>query len=286
MGRYNRGAGCYLERLNISVRDIQMNVKRYNSESDKKVVLLHGFTGSTNTWEEVVSSIDPSIEILTIDLIGHGETDKPKEARRYLVEEQVADLHELFQQIGWEHFTLVGYSMGGRLALAYSSKHGVDRLILESSSPGLNDQDARIERKFADEQLAQRIIEEGVPAFIDYWEQIPLFDSQKRLSHKKKKMIREERLSQTAVGLSNSLKGFSTGEQPSLWGNLNSLHIPVTLLTGELDVKFCEIAKKMLALLPNANWKIINNVGHAIHVENPKLFATIVEDIILKEDIR
>ena len=113
-----------------------------------------------------------------------------------------------------------------------------------------------------------------------------MFDSQKSLSLKKQQQIREERMSQTAIGLSNSLKGFSTGVQPSLWDKLGSLEFPVIMLTGELDKKFCEIAKKMLAILPNADWKIINGVGHAIHVENPKLFATIVEDIILKEDVR
>lgn len=253
---------------------------------EKKVVFLHGFTGTTRTWEEVISSLAPSIEILTVDLLGHGESDKLQEEKRYFVEEQVQDLHLLFQQLGLEHFTLVGYSMGGRLALAYACEYGVDCLILESSSPGLNDEEARIQRKVADIKLAEKILKDGVLAFTNYWEEIPLFDSQKRLSAEKKQQIREERLSQSAVGLSNSLKGFSTGVQPSLWKKLDSLNFPVILLTGELDKKFCEIAKKMKALLRNADWKIINDVGHAIHVENPKLFATIVEDIILKEDVR
>lgn len=270
----------------ITVRSIQMKVNRYNTGAEKKAVFLHGFTGSSKTWEEVIASLDPSIELLTIDLIGHGESDKPENASRYFAQEQVEDLHALIQQIGWDHFTLIGYSMGGRLALAYASKYEVDCLILESSSPGLKDEEARIERKSVDSKLAEKILVDGVLAFTDYWEQIPLFESQKSLSLKKQQQIREERMSQTAIGLSNSLKGFSTGVQPSLWDKLGSLEFPVIMLTGELDKKFCEIAKKMLAILPNADWKIINGVGHAIHVENPKLFATIVEDIILKEDVR
>ena len=270
----------------ITVRSIQMKVRRYNIGAVKKAVFLHGFTGSSRTWEDVIASLDPAIELLTIDLIGHGESDKPENASRYFTEEQVEDLHSLIQQIGWDHFTLIGYSMGGRLALAYASKYEVDCLILESSSPGLKDEEARIQRKSADSKLAEKILVDGVIAFTDHWEQIPLFDSQKKLSVQKQRQIREERLSQSAVGLSNSLKGFSTGVQPSLWDKLDSLEFPVIMLTGELDKKFCEIAKKMKELLPNADWKIINGVGHAIHVENPELFATIVEDIILKEDVR
>ena len=126
---------------------IDMHIKRYNIGAAKKVVWLHGFTGSSSTWEEVISYLPSSVEMLTIDLIGHGQTDKPSDPACYFVEEQIEDLHTLFQQLEWTHFTLVGYSMGGRLALAYAAKYPVDTLILESSSPGLADKEERQKRK-------------------------------------------------------------------------------------------------------------------------------------------
>ncbi len=70
-----------------------------------------------------------------------------------------------------------------------------------------------------------------------------------------------------------------TGAQKSLWNELHQISIPVYLITGELDQKFDKIAKEMKTLLPNASHYHIDSVGHAIHVENPTQFATIIKDI-------
>lgn len=284
MDCYFEGVRLSLELINLTIRNISMQIKRYNSGAKNKVVFLHGYTGSSDTWEEVITCLPTSMDILTVDLIGHGQTSKPTDFERYYVEEQIEDLHSLFKQINWTHFTLVGYSMGGRLALAYAAKYPVYKLILESSSPGLESEEERIKRKHADEKLAERIINEGITSFVDYWESIPLFHSQRSLSLEKQKKIREERLAGSKTGLSNSLRGFSTGVQPSYWNKLKELKTPIVLLTGKFDQKFYEIAKKMQKILPNSAHKQVNKVGHAIHVEKPELFATIVKDIILKEE--
>ncbi|TQR14690.1 2-succinyl-6-hydroxy-2,4-cyclohexadiene-1-carboxylate synthase [Psychrobacillus soli] len=270
--------------MNLMVRSVNLHMKRYNIGAPKKVVWLHGFTGSSSTWKEVISLLPSSMELLTIDLIGHGQTDKPSDSAYYFVEEQLRELHALFQQLEWTHFTLVGYSMGGRLALAYAAKYPVDALILESSSPGLAGEEERQKRKLSDELLAERIMKEGVISFVDFWEGIPLFHTQKRLPVEKQEVIREERLAQSAVGLSNSLRGFSTGIQPSYWDVLSELSIPVFLLVGELDLKFCAIARRMENELPNAKLVVVKDAGHAIHVEKPKIFATIIEKVILEEE--
>lgn len=111
---------------------------------------MHGFTGSTHSWDEVISHLPSTFDLLAIDLIGHGGTSKPMDSGRYSAEEQIKDFHALFQQLQWNNFTLVGYSMGGRLALAYASQYTVKRLILESSSPGLIDIEERTNRKQSD----------------------------------------------------------------------------------------------------------------------------------------
>ncbi|SDM69426.1 2-succinyl-6-hydroxy-2,4-cyclohexadiene-1-carboxylate synthase [Psychrobacillus sp. OK028] len=275
-----------MESITVNIRGIDIHFNRYNNGAVDKIVFLHGFTGSTHTWNEVISNLPNTFDILSIDLIGHGETSKPINPGRYVVEEQIADLHALFQQLQWSNFTLVGYSMGGRLALAYASKYPVKRLILESSSPGLSDEEERLNRKQSDEQLAHRILNDGLTLFVDFWESIPLFHSQQNLSLEKQVLIRQERLAGSEIGLANSLRGFSTGVQPSYWDKLEEIIIPTILITGELDEKFCKLAEAMKKYLPNVAHKEINDVGHAIHVENPELFATIVEDIILKEDVR
>lgn len=286
MGGYFEGAGLSLESIIVSIRGIDIHLNRHNTGAQERIVFLHGFTGSLKSWDEVIQHLPSTFDILTIDLIGHGNTSKPIDSNRYTVEEQIADLHMVFKQLSWSSFTLVGYSMGGRLALAYASHYSVKRLILESSSPGLTDKEERLNRKKSDEQLADRILNNGLPSFVDFWEGIPLFHTQRQLSLEKQQLIREERLAGSEIGLANSLRGFGTGVQPSYWDKLEEIDTPTWLITGKQDEKFDKLANKMKNYFPNVTHKEIQEVGHAIHVEKPQLFATIVEDIILKEDVR
>lgn len=246
------------------------------------IVMLHGFTGSTRTWQEITRRLQGRFRTIAIDLIGHGKTAKPSELSRYSMDEQIKDLDDVVIQLGLERFTLLGYSMGGRTALAYAvgSPEKVEMLILESTSPGLQGKEERESRKNLDNQLANQIIEKGLTAFVDRWENIPLFDSQKALDEKTRSAIREERLSQSEIGLANSLRGMGTGCQRSYWSELDKLDIPVLLITGEFDKKFVNISREMAAHLPNSVQKTVLGAGHAIHVEKPDVFATMIEEYI------
>lgn len=265
----------------LQARGVSVNVRIWNDHLAQTIVMLHGFTGSVATWDKVAVAIT-EYRIVAFDLIGHGKTDSPLEVAAYTMEEQILQLNELFQQLNLHKVILLGYSMGGRVALSYANAfaNGVSQLILESASPGLKSEVERAKRRSADESLANQILKDGVEAFVNKWESIPLFASQKRLPTNVQLAIRNERLSQLEIGLANSLKGMGTGRQTSLWPNLGELGMPVTLITGELDGKFCEIAKKMKMLLKNAQHIVVKDVGHAIHVENPEQFATIVKNAI------
>jgi 2-succinyl-6-hydroxy-2,4-cyclohexadiene-1-carboxylate synthase len=166
------------------------------------------------------------------------------------------DIIKLIRAMTSAPVTLLGYSMGGRLAL-YLAVHypdEIDRLILESASPGLASEEKRQQRRISDEQLAERIEREGIPAFVDYWENIALFTSQKNLTEAIQIALHAQRLSNSATGLANSLRGTGTGIQPSLWGKLAEIHQPTMLLTGELDTKFHTIAEQMKTKMPDAEW--------------------------------
>lgn len=151
---------------------------------------------------------------------------------------------------------------------------------MESASPGLRTEEERHERRVQDARLADRIRKEGIRDFIGYWENIPLFQSQGNLPEQIRTRIRNQRMANSIVGLANSLNGMGTGSQPSWWGELGNLKMPVLLLTGELDQKFCRIAEEMSKALPNVHWKSVKNAGHAIHVEKPELFGTIVSEFL------
>lgn len=266
----------------LNVRETKVYVKINGENLLPVLVFLHGFTGSGETWEDVVRIFEGNYKIIRIDLTGHGKSSVPKNHQRYIMDEQVEDLEAVFKKLGLTQFILIGYSMGGRIALAYTVKYSrrVVSLILESASPGLKTQQERLERRQADKALAERLTSDGILKFIDFWEEIPLFKTQKSLTLEKQYAIREERLGQSTTGLSNSLIGIGTGSQPSYWESLQTIKIPVLLITGEIDKKFVHIAREMEKTLPISKHTTIKCTGHAIHVEKPTLFATMIEEHI------
>ncbi|RBW71331.1 2-succinyl-6-hydroxy-2,4-cyclohexadiene-1-carboxylate synthase [Bacillus taeanensis] len=246
------------------------------------LLLLHGFTGSLQTWAPFLPMLTKKHKVITIDIIGHGLSQSPENAARYTMENVSADLLSLLNQLEIEKINIVGYSMGGRLALYFAHKYPerVNKLILESSSPGLETKEEQETRVKQDETLANFIKENGIKAFVEKWENIPLFNTQKALPDKVQDKLRKERLNNNIVGLANSLQGMGTGIQPSLWDKLSSLEIPILLVVGEKDEKFCVIAEKMKNLLQNAQIKKISQAGHAIHLESPQTFVTIIVDYL------
>lgn len=266
--------------MKVSIEKLDYYVEILNENQFPVIVFLHGFTGSTKTWGKVAAAL-PGYKIVLVDLLGHGRTTVPEDASRSVMELQVRDLKLLFSRLGLASFTLAGYSMGGRTALAYAAEYpeSVDALILESASPGLKRAAERLERQQRDSELALKILANGIHSFVQKWENIPLFESQKKLPSKVQEEIRAERLAQQPLGLANSLIGMGTGSQPSYWSKLKDLAIPVLLITGSLDLKFDAIAKEMHKAFPQAKHKIVE-AGHAIHVEKPAEFATIVDEYL------
>ncbi|MCL4869991.1 MAG: 2-succinyl-6-hydroxy-2,4-cyclohexadiene-1-carboxylate synthase [Anaerolineae bacterium] len=235
------------------------------------VLLLHGFTGRGRTWDKLLERISGPYQWLTVDLLGHGLTDSPLDPTRYEMRFAAADLAALILDLATPPIHLLGYSMGGRLALylAIHYPHLFHSLTLESSSPGLATAEERQARQAADEQLAQKLEREGVDAFMRYWQQLPLFASQNQLPEPVRVQLTQQRRQNSAWGLANSLRGMGTGRQPSLWDQLPGLNLPVRLLAGALDHKFVIIARQMAARLPQAELIIVPQAGHTIHLEQP-----------------
>jgi 2-succinyl-6-hydroxy-2,4-cyclohexadiene-1-carboxylate synthase len=266
--------------MKICVRDVFYHVEIYGK--GEPIVFLHGFTGDVTTWY-VCKKIFPNHQLIFVDLIGHGKTESPLDMTRYRMDEVVQDLREMMGKLQIEQTHLVGYSMGGRVALSFAITYPqcIKTLILESSSPGLKTEAEREERKKADEKLANYILENGMETFVNYWENIPLFQSQKILPSKIKEKIRKQRLQNNPIGLANSLIGMGTGVQPSWWGApLQRISAPMLLICGELDKKFCQMAKEMERFIPIARTHIVPSAGHAIHVEQPRIFGKIVSEFL------
>lgn len=267
--------------MKVEVAGITYHVELYGSGFP--LVLLHGFTGDSSTWLPFCGRWGTHSQLIIPDIIGHGKTEISNDINRYMIEAAARDLKIILDKLGVHQVDLLGYSMGGRLALTFAVlfPERVRKLLLESSSPGLLTETEREQRRKNDAELARFIKEQGVTTFIDYWEEIPLFSTMKRLPSTVRGKIREQRLSNFPEGLANSLLGMGTGSQPSWWGlPLRKLDFEVLLVTGEEDQKFCGIARNMMQELKNGNWMMVANTGHAIHVEETEKFGKIISDFV------
>ena len=182
-------------------------------------------------------------------------------------------------------FTLVGYSMGGRIALHVALALGasrIERVVLIGASPGLAEDGLRGERVASDEALAGEL--EGLAAergpsaamneFARRWATAtPVLAGQPA---EVRERAHADRLRNTPAGLARALRGLGTGALPPLWDRLGELTMPVTLIVGERDAKFRAIAEEMGRLIPHAALVVVPGAGHAVHLESPDAVAGVV----------
>lgn len=267
------------------VNGISLHVEQ--AGSGPPLLLLHGFTGSAATWRPLAERLAPLRRTLAVDLIGHGESDAPADPARYTAEQCVADLLALLDALGVGRFDLLGYSLGGRIALqlAAAAPARVGRLVLESSTAGIADPAERHARAAADDALADAIERDGLAAFVDRWERLPLWASQAALPADIRARLRAQRLRNRPHGLANSLRGMGAGRPAPLWDQLPALGMPALLLAGALDEKYCALARAMASAMPRAQLAIVPGAGHAIHLERPDVFTDQVIAFLEQEQI-
>ena len=241
----------------ISVNGVQYNVEIMGSGIP--LMCLHGFTGSTKTWTRLAEDLHPQFSIILLDMLGHGNSSQPSDPSRYSMNHTIADLLEILDQIEIDKINLLGYSLGARTALSFAVQHPERcmNLILESGSPGIFDSSERMKRVEADEKLAKSIDQHGIEFFINYWESIPLFQSQMKTSDSARASLRSQRLHNSAVGLANSLRGIGTGSQPPVHDFLPTTPIPTCIIAGEADARYCHIGKDMAQVIPNRDRKSV-----------------------------
>jgi len=264
----------------IQLRQLQYQYREVGKGAPT-VVMLHGFTGSSENWLPIAQHLNT--RVILPDLMGHGQTQSPRDAVRYAMQHASQDITALIGAISpHTPVVLVGYSMGGRLALhiALTYPKLVRHLILESTSPGLATAAEREARVKSDEALAAQIERDGIESFVSYWQALPLFASQRRLPESARQAVHAQRLRNNPIGLTNSLRGMGTGAQPSLWDRLGELTMPVTLLAGELDTKFVHINQEMAARIPQATLHVVADAGHTIHLEQPEVYLRLLKRML------
>jgi 2-succinyl-6-hydroxy-2,4-cyclohexadiene-1-carboxylate synthase len=273
-----RGAGT----VRVRSRGVSLHVE--TAGAGAPLVLLHGFTGSGASWARHVPAFATRFCTVTIDLLGHGRSEAPAHPDRYRIERAADDILAVLDQLSLSRAAILGYSMGGRLALflATAAPERIGALVLESSSPGIRDEAERRDRAGRDAALADAIERDGIAAFVDRWERLPLFATQVRLPDAERAALRAQRLAQSPAGLANSLRGMGQGVQPPLFERLASIRMPALILVGALDRAYCALGGEMAGLIPHARLAIIPDAGHTVHLEQPEAFRRTVDEFLME----
>ncbi|MEM1044194.1 MAG: 2-succinyl-6-hydroxy-2,4-cyclohexadiene-1-carboxylate synthase [Bacteroidota bacterium] len=240
------------------------------------VLFLHGFMGNGRDWSAVVDRLAGDVRCLTVDLPGHGGAVGLTEAA-YTFPETAAALAGTLDALGIGRCRVVGYSLGGRLALYFALRHPgrCTRLVLESASPGLRTPAERAERRRIDAWRAETLAGD-FEGFLDRWSRMPIFRS---LGDDARAAFVAARLGNDPAELARSLRGSGTGQQPSLWEALGDLTVPTLAVAGAADPKFADLAFAMSVAGPTVIPMLVS-AGHTVHAEQPRLFAALVRDFL------
>ena len=246
-------------------------------KKNKPVILfLHGFMGSCEDFAEVADLLKDNFCCLLIDLPGHGKT-KVKSDLDYQMPEVAIAIISLLKQLAIERCFLVGYSMGGRLALylAVFFPQYFQKIVLESASPGLESELDRNNRIKRDLEIANRLKTQNFNLFLQQWYANPLFSS--FVKHPNYQQAIAKRLKNNPNNLAKSLIYMGLGVQPSLWKHLESIQLPILLIVGKLDVKFVAINQRISSLSPQFGIEIVENTDHNVHFGRSLNFARLLK---------
>lgn len=234
------------------------------------LVLLHGFLGAPAAWDPVRAHLEPGRVVCAPALSGH--LDAPAVSGW---EDEVCRLLSVIEHAGLSAVHLVGYSLGGRLALAMAAKQPAlfSRLTLLSARLPLTTDAERQARREADQAWITRLEAVGVGPFLDAWEAQPIFASQASLPAETRASWRALRRALVPFAAPVGLGPLSLGAQPALAVPLADFAAPVQILAGALDPRFCALAPPLAAAFPRSAWRILPGVGHNLPLEAPRAVA-------------
>lgn len=238
------------------------------------LVLLHGFLGCGHDFEQVVELLACQFRILLVDLPGHGEsalTDFP-------ADNAFSHIHQLLQstlrQREIQQYHLLGYSLGGRIALYHASQspQGLLSLTLEACHPGLLDDAEKAERIVSDQQWAVRFARQHLHDVLQDWYRQPVFSS--LTESMREAMIAKRCRGNQGIALAQVLDAVSLARQPNLWLYLQQPEVPVQYFApGDKDAKFQALGKRIARECPQVWVKTFADAGHNIHWEVPQQWS-------------
>ncbi len=240
------------------------------------LILLHGWMGSCDDWNILIELLKSRFYCIAIDLPGHGKTEVVGDDSGYQFIDTATGIMQLLADLEIDRCTICGYSFGGRLALylALEYPNRFDRVILESTAPGLPTIAERQTRIVSDDRIIQKLVTDNFADFVTDWYRQSIFlDINK---HPDFPELVQRRFTNQPAQLAKSLRYAGLGQQPYLGDRLTACTLPVLLIVGAQDLKFVSIAQTLDRACQCTSLSIIPKCSHNVHFQAPQLWADLV----------
>ena len=174
---------------------------------------------------------------------------------------------------------LVGYSLGGRLALRAALREPERYLgvVTVGATAGIDEPSLRTARAEADERLAGWMEASPVEYIVDVWERQPLFADQSDALIEDQ---RAGRLTQRPEDLAMLLRTAGQGVLEPVWHELLRLDLPLLAIAGVRDEGYVRAARRMADTAPRGRAEIVEEAGHAVQLQRPDEVARLIEGFL------
>jgi 2-succinyl-6-hydroxy-2,4-cyclohexadiene-1-carboxylate synthase len=227
------------------------------------VAFLPGFAQRADAWASVAELVGQKYRSLAVDFSTWTFDGRLRE---------IADRVD-------DGDVVVGYSMGGRLALkaALRRPDKFGALVLVGTSAGIEDDEARADRRSADEGLADWMEQHTIEEFAERWEAQPVFATQ---SPELVSAQRPGRLAHEPAQLARLLRSAGQGMFEPVWHDLERIDSPVLAIAGELDTKYADASFRIAERVKHGRARLVPGAGHAPQLERPEEFSALLLDFL------
>ena len=223
-------------------------------------VCLHGMLGAPSSFDAVRALVPAACELVAPWLPGHGPS---KHALPSTFDDAVSEMAATIP----DRCVVVGYSLGGRLALALAREVSLAGLVLVGVHPGIDPGERAARAAWDDEQAA--LAARDLPALVDRWERLDVFASQTDVARKAQ---RPTRLAHDPARVAWALSALGQGRMPDLRPTLAEIDAPTRFLVGELDARLVA-ARERLHVSRNVRTIVVPGKGHNLILEAPHVVA-------------
>lgn len=284
--------------------------QRWGKVENPPLLLLHGFMQSCSSWHVVADMLKAKYCVYALDFIGHGQSEKSSNPARYTYEDMAQSVDYFIRHVcipawcgvlAWcgaresaqanlqPRIHIVGYSMGGRIALQLlkTSSDVLASVILESCNVGCATEKDRQEAAQRNQSWIDRLQADGMEAFVKYWETLPLFDTQRELGWDKR--LHASRAANDASCMARCLASSGKQAMPLSGETLEVVRqvtggaqntksaLPILYIYGAKDAKSCAVAQQLESVGVTVS---VINAGHNVHLEAPMLYLEEVQKFL------